>query len=129
MDRKGKKSYWDMQRSFWRTPPGIALWILLMAASLGGGLLALNIVVSPYPVIEFFDAEPVVIAPGGSALLSWSVIGAGSVEIRPGVGSVEPSGRREVSPSATTTYTLMALNGSRNRSREIKVFVEGGARS
>ena len=37
-----RKNYWEMQQSFWKTPAGIAIWILLLGAFLGGGLLALN---------------------------------------------------------------------------------------
>lgn len=116
-------NYWDMQKSFWKTPIGIAIWIGMLAVILGGLLLALNLFVSPFPIIESFDADPVLIQPGGTANLSWSVIGATSVEIDPGVGNVELKGYRYVSPTKTTVYTLMALNGTRNRSADVRVIV------
>ena len=119
-----KKNYWEMQKSFWKTPTGIAIWLLLLVAILGGGLLALNVFVSPYPVIESFRADPVVINPGGASNVSWSVVGAGRVEIDQGVGEVEFKGFTEVKPSQTTTYRLMAVNGSVNRSMTLKIMVQ-----
>jgi hypothetical protein len=119
------KNYWEMQKSFWKTPMGIAIWILLLAAFLGGGLLALNVFGHPYPVIESFQAEPVVVSPGETANLSWSVIGASNVKIDPDIGEVALRSFAEVQPSETTTYILMATNGSINRSKTLKVMVKG----
>jgi hypothetical protein len=119
-----KMNYWEMQKSYWKTPVGIAIWVLLLAAILGGGLLALNIYVSPYPVIEFFDANPVIVSPGENSNLSWSVTGADKVKINQGVGEVILKGSKQVSPSETTTYTLMAENGTINRSINVRVLVQ-----
>jgi hypothetical protein len=121
MDRK--KNYWDTQKSFWKTPKGVAMWFFLLAAILGGGLLALNIFGSPYPVIESFRADPVVVSPGGASNLSWSVIGAARLEIDPGVGEVAPKGFMQVRPVETTTYRLTAINSSINRSMTLKIMV------
>ncbi len=117
-------NYWDMQKSFWKTPIGIVIWIGMLATILGGLLLALNLFVSPFPIVESFDADPVVIHPGGFANLSWSVIGATYVAIDQGIGAVKPKGYRSVSPTKTTVYTLMALNGTRNRSADVRIIVE-----
>jgi hypothetical protein len=117
-------NYWEMQKSFWKTPAGIAIWLALLVAVLGGGLLALNIFVSPYPVIESFDARPGVASAGEASNLSWSVVGASQVEIQPGIGPVALKGFKMVSPLVTTTYTLMAVNGSRNRSMNARVLVQ-----
>jgi hypothetical protein len=118
-----KMNYWEMQKSFWKTPKGIVIWLLLLAAIFGGGLLALNIYISPYPVIEFFEAEPVVLTQGENSSLSWSVIGAGRVEIDQGIGVVELKGSRLILPQETTTYTLWAVNGTKNRSVNVRVLV------
>ena len=118
-----KKNYWEMQKSFWKTPTGIVIWMLLLAAFLGGGLLALNVFCSPYPVIESFHADPVALSPGSASNLSWSVIGASLVEIDQGVGEVECKGFTEVRPSQTITYRLTAVNGSINRSMTLKIMV------
>ncbi len=119
-----KKNYWEKQKSFWKTPTGIAIWIMLLATILGGGLLALNVFGSPYPVIESFRADPVVVSPGGASNLSWSVIGAARVEIDQGVGEVALKGFMQVKPIETTTYRLTAINGSINRSMTLKIMVQ-----
>ncbi len=124
-DSKRTLSYWERRKSFWSTPKGIAIYVAVLLILLAGGLIALNIYSSPFPIIESFRANPVVISPGGSSTLSWSVIGAEKVQISPGVGSVELKGMRQVSPSKTTTYMLTAVNGTRNRSAEVRVIVEG----
>ena len=113
-----KKTYWEMQKSFWKTPPGVVIWTAALMAIMAGGILALNFLGSPYPVIEFFDA-----APGQSSVLSWSVVGASLVEIDQDIGPVALEGSRSVSPSEDTIYRLIAVNGSRNRSAELKVSV------
>jgi hypothetical protein len=118
-----KKNYWDMQKSFWKTPAGIAVWILLLAAILGGGLLALNVFGSPYPIIESFHADPVVVSSGSASNLSWSVIGASQVKIDPIVGEVALKGFIKVEPLETTTYRITAINGSINRSTTLKIMV------
>jgi hypothetical protein len=119
-----KMNYWEMQKSFWKTPAGIVIWFALLVAIIGGGLLALNVFVSPYPVIEFFDANPVAVAPGETSNLSWSVVGASYVEIDHEIGSVGLKGSTLVTPADTTTYTLTAVNGTRNRSLDVKVVVQ-----
>lgn len=116
-------NYWETQKSFWKTPSGVAIWMGLLAIILGGLLLALNLLVSPFPIIESFDVDPVLIQPGGSANLSWSVIGATHVAIDQGIGTVEPRGIRSVSPSETSVYTLTAINGTRNRSVDVRIIV------
>ena len=124
LNESGSMNYWDMQKSFWKTPTGVAIWITSLVVILGGGLLALNLFASPYPIIEHFDAKPILVSPGEPANLSWSVIGASLVEINHGIGHVESKGFRILSPPETTTYTLMALNGTRNRSADVRVMVQ-----
>jgi hypothetical protein len=63
---------------------------------------------SPTIQIMHFEANPQTILPGDMTTLSWSVTGADSVKIEPGIGPVAMSGTRQVSPSAETTYTLTA---------------------
>jgi hypothetical protein len=117
-------NYWERQKSFWKTPLGMALYLLLLISLLAGGLLALNHFSSPFPVIETFRAAPLVIAQGESANLSWRVVGAERVEIDRGIGFVQGSGSWKVTPDETTVYTLTAINGTRIRSVEARVMVE-----
>lgn len=116
-------NYWERQKSFWKTPKGIAVLILIIVAIWSGVLISLNFLISPYPVIESFDANPHVIIKGESVNLSWSVEGATQVKIDHGIGAVELNEFKDVSPRETTIYTLMAINGTRNRTSEIKVMV------
>jgi hypothetical protein len=118
-----KMNYWEMQRSFWKTPTGIAIWLALLVAIIGGGLLALNVFVSPYPVIEFFDADPVAVNSSEVSNISWSVIGATQVEVNHEIGRVGLKGFALVFPEETTIYTLTAVNGSRSRSLDAKVII------
>jgi hypothetical protein len=120
-----KMNYWESRKSFWTTPKGFILQITAILIILGGALITLNLYTSPFPVIEYFDAKPVAISPGEATILSWSVVGATTVEIDQGVGIVVLKGTTKVSLSGTTTYTLTAVNGTRNRKRSLKVMVNG----
>lgn len=57
-------------------------------------------------------ASPSTIAAGQSATLTWTSNNATSVSIDQGIGPQGPSGSLTVSPAATTTYTITAVNGS-----------------
>lgn len=78
----------------------------------------------PKPTIDAFAASPTAIFAGQSTTLSWSVTGADTLSISPGIGAVTGSSVT-VSPSATTTYTLTAknLNGSVTKSTTVTVTV------
>jgi len=63
----------------------------------------------PAPSVTQFGAEPSSIVRGESSLLSWTVSGSVTgVSIDQGVGTVQNSGSRRVSPTDSTTYTLTA---------------------
>jgi len=65
------------------------------------------------PVITSFVAVPASISAGTSSRLSWAATGATSISITPGsFTSTFPNGSASVSPTATTTYTLMATNAA-----------------
>jgi|GEM_PF-890629 len=74
------------------------------------------------PVILSFYASPASIGAGESSQLSWSVTGATSLTINPGVGSVTGSGIT-VTPSTTTQYTLVAANTYGSTSTQTTVTV------
>jgi hypothetical protein len=76
-------------------------------------------------VIEYFKASPVAVGPGDVSTLSWSVVGATAVFID-GIGGVELRGMRGVSPPETTVYRLTAVNGTRNRTVEVRIHVDAG---
>jgi peptidoglycan-associated lipoprotein len=60
----------------------------------------------PAAVINSFAIEPSTIENGGAATLRWSISNATDMAIDQGVGAVQSEGTRQVSPTATTTYTL-----------------------
>ena len=92
--------------------------------------LYLALVVRPVtagaPVISSFTASPSVIAPGQSSTLSWSVSGATSLSISPGVGPVTGTSV-SVSPATTTEYTLTASNAAGTATARTTVTVTSGA--
>jgi hypothetical protein len=77
----------------------------------------------PLPDIRNFSAVPETITAGQSLTLSWNVQDASSIDIKPGIGSVQAGGSRLVSPVTNTTYTLNALNSGGPSSKSISVTV------
>jgi hypothetical protein len=74
------------------------------------------------PIIQSFTAEPASIAAGQASTLRWSVTGATSLSLSPGIGTVAGSSRA-VNPSATTEYTLTAGNAFGSASAKTTVTV------
>ncbi len=77
---------------------------------------------APEPRIVSFEVRPSSIRPGESALLVWSTENPSGVSIDQEVGPVIPRGSRQVTPAATTTYTLSLRNGP---SKTVTVTVAG----
>ena len=75
------------------------------------------------PTINSFTAEPSTIQRGQSATLRWSVSNATDMRIDQGIGAVQSNGSRQVFPSQSTTYTLIANGpgGSDTRSATVEV--------
>ncbi|MCJ7515513.1 MAG: hypothetical protein MUO89_06055, partial [Dehalococcoidia bacterium] len=80
-----------------------------------------------WPTVNYFMANPSVIAAGGSTTLGWDVSNATSVAIDNGVGSVGSAGTTVVSPAASTNYTLTAANATGSYYMTIAVLVTGAA--
>ena len=86
-------------------------WRLILVAGLAASSAGVVGGCGPAPpVIADFSCSPAEISGGESATLSWAVRGATKVSIDKGVGMVDAVGTKEVSPSKTTTYTLLAIN-------------------
>jgi hypothetical protein len=76
------------------------------------------------PTITSFAANPTNINSGASSMLSWTATGATSIAITPGTfTSVSASGATNVSPTATTTYTLTATNAAGSATSTLTVSV------
>src|SRR6185436_6147029 len=69
-----------------------------------------------------FEARPASIRPGESVVLVWATENPSGVTIDPDIGSVAARGQRQVTPAATTTYTLTMRNGP---SKTVTVTVAG----
>jgi peptidoglycan-associated lipoprotein len=76
----------------------------------------------PAPTISL-SVSPAAIERGNPTTLSWSSTNATSVVIDNGVGTVAASGRRSVSPSASTTYLAKATGPGGTASAEARVTV------
>lgn len=70
-----------------------------------------------------FSADPQTITLGESSTLSWNVIDADTISIDTGIGSVDPKGSYEVSPTETTTYTLTAIGPGGTTTESVTVSV------
>ncbi len=78
----------------------------------------------PAPAVTQFGADPSSIERGQSSVLSWTVSGkVTSVSIDQGIGTVNETGTRRVSPDNSTTYTLTATGpgGSSTASATVSV--------
>jgi hypothetical protein len=72
-----------------------------------------------------FTAEPASIQPGQPVTLRWSVENAASPTIDPGIGPVKPKDRRQLSPAATTTYTLNVRGPNGLVTKSVTVTIAG----
>ncbi len=72
-----------------------------------------------------FTAEPAAIRAGQSVTLSWVVVNSDNMTIDHCVGRVPSRGTRQISPSATTTYTLIAKGRGGNDKQSVTVTVTG----
>ena len=64
------------------------------------------------PIIQSFTVSPGTISQGNSATLFWIVDNADTVQIDQGIGLVSLSGQQNITPGATTSYTLTATNSA-----------------
>ncbi len=76
----------------------------------------------PSPTITL-RVSPAAIEKGQSSTLAWNTSNATGVTIDNGVGTVEPSGSREVRPSASTTYMARASGPGGTSVAEARITV------
>ncbi len=75
------------------------------------------------PTIEYFTATPESISSGELSILSWSTKNATNITIDQGIGTVSAKATMEVSPEATTTYTLTATNSDGQKTQACTVEI------
>ncbi|MEK7080680.1 MAG: hypothetical protein AAB925_02535, partial [Patescibacteria group bacterium] len=92
---------------------GTAAWSITIAVN------------TPLPIIDSFSAEPATITKGEFATLSWTLSGGAptALSIDKGVGSVLGASSKNVSPLATTTYTLTAENDGGSVAKSVTITV------
>src|SRR2546425_1222393 len=67
----------------------------------------------PAPRVITFEARPSSIRPGEPTVLVWQTENPAGLTIEPAIGPVTPRGSKQLTPSATTTYTL-TMRGPNN---------------
>ena len=108
------------------TPTQTTTYIVTATSATASTTCSITVTVgTALPVIASFTATPSPIDAGQSSTLQWSVQNADSVSIS-SIGTVQASGTRSVSPTATTVYTLTATNASGSVTRTATVEVRAG---
>jgi hypothetical protein len=82
-----------------------------------------NVPTGPAPAISSFTANPTTVSAGQPVTLSWNVSGASYFVVTPQVGAVRGSSVI-VTPTATTTYTLVGTNAYGRTTAKVKVTVQ-----
>jgi hypothetical protein len=95
------------------SPAATTTYVLTATNSFGTSTATATATVVPAspPLITAFLANPATVGPGIKTTLLWATTGATSVSIDHGVGTVKGNSMA-VSPTAATTYTLIASNGA-----------------
>jgi hypothetical protein len=107
--------------------PGSTISYVLTASNSAGNSTAsvtLNVTTSKNPVITVFAANPASIKAGEESMLTWEVLSATSINVSQGIGGVAAKGSAKITPTATTTYTLMANNAYGSATRDITVSID-----
>jgi RHS repeat-associated protein len=105
------------------TPAATTSYTLTATNAAGSATATITVrVETALPVITDFWSNPVQITSGQSATLNWAVSQADSLSLDNSIGTVTGS-TQTVSPTATTTYKLMATNAVGSVSATVTVSV------
>lgn len=83
--------------------------------------------IGPPAQILKFSAQPATIHVGQSVTLTWAAVNSDNMTINQCVGVIPARGSRVLSPSTTTTYTLIAKGRGGNDRQSITVTVTGSS--
>ncbi len=75
------------------------------------------------PVIVEFSVTPTQVSAGQAATLTWEARGATTLSIDQGIGELDNSGTKDISPTTTTAYTLTATNAAGTVSKSVVIAV------
>ncbi|MBK8012376.1 MAG: DUF4215 domain-containing protein [Deltaproteobacteria bacterium] len=116
------------------TPPETQRYMLIASNTVGTASRTTTVTVASNvgASINHFFANPTTVSLGEETVLSWSVADApGGIEIRVGEEVVhadtELSSTWTTIPTATTTYTLVALNPAEDAEQDVEVIVNPAA--
>ncbi|GEM_PF-836282 len=108
------------------TPTSTTKYTITAKNKYGTATKSVTVTVNPpAPVISTFSANPTTITQGQSTTLSWTLSGGvpTTLSINNGVGSVLKKTSKIVTPTATTTYTLTAMNVSGTATKPVTITV------
>jgi hypothetical protein len=110
------------------SPTATTAYTLTATNSDGTKTSTATVTIQPVPpVIGSFTATPPSIMEGGVSTLAWTVTGATTVTIDQGIGAVAATGTRDVTPAATTAYTLTATNAGGTATATAQVEIKARA--
>jgi hypothetical protein len=102
---------------------GYKPWSTTLSAKSGESVpVPANLVAEPVSIVAF-TATPSNIESGHTAELRWQTQNATEVSIDHGVGSIQPNGSRQITPAASTTYTLIAKSEGQSKQSSVTVTV------
>ncbi|MGA3292916.1 MAG: hypothetical protein ABSE45_02910 [Candidatus Acidiferrales bacterium] len=81
--------------------------------------------IGPSGRVTSFTANPSTIQPGQSTTLTWAAVNSDDTSIDQCVGVVPTRGSRQISPTATTTYTFTAAGRGGTDKKSVTVTVTG----
>jgi len=105
------------------SPTATTTYTLTASNSSGSVKKTAEVPFTSKPVVKSFTANPETINIGGEATLSWDVVGGTQISIDHDIGEVTSPGTKTVNPTATTTYTLTAMNASGTTTATAAVMV------
>jgi hypothetical protein len=109
------------------SPAASTTYILTATNSAGSATASTTVTVTSttisLPVISSFTANPGTITAGQTSNLTWSITGATSISISPGIGVPPSNFGQQVTPPTTTTYSITATNSSGSATASTTVIV------
>ena len=104
------------------SPAGTTTYTVTVQGPGGTAAASATVTVVPRPIVTI-SASPNPIDDGQTTVLAWSSAHAETAALDQGIGLVEVSGSREVSPAETTTYTIAATGPGGTATASVTVEV------